>query len=179
MIGTGRGGGCIGEACTAGTIGVGELDTIGVGHGCSKSKFDSLVKEMGRAKAMDRCSATARFAGNDGMDRKAKVPTLRTDGATTKGGLGAEQVRRVIHRNKNKIRFCYEQGLRQRPDLAGRVAVKFLIKPSGAVQFARVNQSSIGDREVEQCVTGAVGRLSFPSSPGQTVVTYPFVFSAQ
>ena len=42
-----------------------------------------------------------------------------------------------------QVRFCYEQELNSRPDISGRVQVKFIISPSGAVQAANVESSTL------------------------------------
>ena len=62
-------------------------------------------------------------------------------------------------------------------DLQGRVAVKFIISPTGAVQTAAMASSSLGNAKAEQCIVNAVRRWTFPSPEGGgiVVVTYPFV----
>lgn len=178
MRGTGRGAGCRpGQDCGAGAIAVGEFGT-GWGTTCSTEEFRSIERSQGRAAAVDHCSGgdmgRGQIAGTG--PRRARVPTLRPGTPTTVGGLSKEQVRRVVRLNISQVRFCYEQELNARPDLAGRVAVQFIIKPEGDVQSTQVAQSSLRSSEVEQCVTTAVRRWSFPQSPGITVVTYPFQF---
>jgi TonB family protein len=87
-------------------------------------------------------------------------------------------VRRVIRQHLNEVRFCYEQGLAERPDLAGRVTVTFLIAGTGAVQASSVASSTIEDRSVESCLANAVRRWTFPASDGPTMVTYPLLFDS-
>jgi TonB family protein len=178
MIGDGRGTCPAGAAhCGEGTIGVGNFDTIGRDGGCSQEEFSRLVELHGRSGAMDRCSGSSHRAGNDTIDREGGVPTVRPAGdAVAVGGLSKEEVRRIVRRNLAQVRFCYEQGLQQSPDLEGRVSVQFHIAPSGAVQNASVASTSIRNGAVEQCVLQAARRWSFPQSPGLTVVTYPFLF---
>jgi TonB family protein len=94
------------------------------------------------------------------------------------GGLSREQVRRVVRRNLGQVRFCYEQALTRDPDLEGRVSVRFVVQPSGAVMASTSEGSSIGNPAVEDCVVQAVRRWSFPSAPGLTVVRYPFVLAS-
>jgi TonB family protein len=108
------------------------------------------------------------------------VPRIRTGNADVRGSLSKEVIRRVIQRHINEVRFCYEQQLNQRPDLAGRVVVQFVISPTGAVQMAAVSQSDMGSPPVETCIAGAVQRWSFPAPEGGgiVVVNYPFVLQA-
>ena len=109
--------------------------------------------------------------------RNAKVPQIRSGNADVRGSLSKEVIRRVIQRHINEVRFCYEQELNSRPDLSGRVQVKFIISPSGAVQAANVESSSLGAARAEQCIAKAVRRWTFPAPDGGgiVIVSYPFV----
>ena len=105
------------------------------------------------------------------------MPHIRSGKADVRGSLSKEVIRRIIHRHINEVRFCYEQELNQRPDLQGRVSIKFIISPTGAVQTAAKADSSLGNAKVEGCIVNAVRRWVFPSPEGGgiVVVTYPFV----
>lgn len=96
------------------------------------------------------------------------------------GGLSKETIRRRIYPRLAEFRFCYERGRRQRPDLAGRVTVGFLIAPSGVVQSATIAHSELGSDETERCIQEAVRRWSFPQPEGGGLVsvTYPFMLQA-
>jgi len=157
LRGTGRGGGGTGE----GTIGLGNVGTIGHGGGGGTG------------------SGYGRGAGGF-RGRDAKVPQIRSGNADVRGSLSKEVIRRVIQRHINEVRFCYEQELNQRPDIAGRVQVKFIISPSGAVQAANVENSTLGAARAEQCIAQAVRRWTFPAPDGGgiVVVSYPFVLEA-
>lgn len=156
LRGTGRGGGGTGE----GTIGLGNIGTIGHGAGGGTG------------------SGYGRGAGGF-RGRNAKVPRIRTGNADVRGSLSKEVIRRIIRRHINEVRFCYEQELNARPDLEGRVSVKFIISATGQVQTAMVADSSLGNAKAEQCISSAVARWTFPAPDGGgiVVVTYPFVLS--
>ncbi|MCP4675133.1 MAG: energy transducer TonB [Deltaproteobacteria bacterium] len=153
LKGTGRGGGGNGE----GTLGVGSLGTIGTG--------------TGRGPGM----RYGKFTG-DLKSRRSRGPRLIPGKSTVTGSLSKEVIRRVVRRHINEVKFCYEQGLRKRPDISGRVAVKFLISRSGAVQGAAVTSSTLDDPGVESCIARTVRRMAFPQPKdgGIVVVTYPF-----
>jgi TonB family protein len=150
MRGTGRGGG--GDA--AGTIGVGD-----VGGGFSGY--------CGNARCLGG------FRGRD-----AKVPPIRSGVVDVRGSLSKEVIRRAIQRHLNEVRFCYTEGLRTTPELAGRVQVMFVISSAGTVQDARVVESDLHQPGVERCIADAVRRWSFPAPDGGGYVSvrYPFVF---
>ena len=157
LRGTGRGGGGTGE----GTIGLGNVGTIGHGGGGGSG------------------SGYGRGAGGF-RGRDAKVPQIRSGNADVRGSLSKEVIRRVIQRHINEVRFCYEQELSSRPDLSGRVQVKFIISPSGAVQAANVESSTLGAARAEGCIAQAVRRWTFPAPDGGgiVIVSYPFVLEA-
>jgi len=157
LRGTGRGGGGTGE----GTIGLGNVGTMGHGGGGGSG------------------SGYGRGAGGF-RGRDAKVPQIRSGNADVRGSLSKEVIRRVIQRHINEVRFCYEQELNSRPDLSGRVQVKFIISPSGAVQAANIESSTLGAARAETCIATAVRRWTFPAPDGGgiVIVSYPFVLEA-
>lgn len=158
LRGTGRGGGGTGE----GTIGLGNLGTIGHGAGTG--------------------SGSGYGAGAGGFrGRSSSVPRISTGEADVRGSLSREVIRRVIRRHINEVRFCYEQELAQRPDLAGRVTVSFIISATGSVQTASVANTTLNNSRVEECISQAVRRWTFPAPDGggAVLVNYPFVLDSQ
>ena len=106
------------------------------------------------------------------------VVEIASTGLVVSKEIDKEVIRRVIRARMNEIRFCYEKGLMQQPDLEGKLVVSFLIRRDGQVTAVAPRESSIADAAVVRCVVEAVGRLSFPVPPSANVaqVTYPFVF---
>ncbi len=156
LHGTGRGGG--GDA--VGTIGLDRVATVGRGGGGQGPGYGRNTGDL--------------------ASRAERVPQLRAGDADVRGSLSKEVIRRTIQRRLNELRFCYEQELARQPDLRGRVSVKFVIAPSGAVQSALVAGSSLGAQRAETCIQQAVRRMSFPAPDGGgvVIVSYPFVFDA-
>lgn len=118
--------------------------------------------------------------GGTSYGSASSVPQVRTGTSMVVGGLSREVIRRVIRRQLNAVRYCYEQRLLARPDLEGRVSVAFVIGPDGAVQSASVASSTLADEATESCVVGVVRRSTFPpNESGVISVSYPFVFQAE
>lgn len=175
MRGSGRGGGGSG----AGTIGLGTLGTMGTllhgtcdGGDCRGSGYGRGMGGLARCgEPGGRCGA---------------VPTIRCGGgasgrgcaADARGSLSREVIRRTVRRHLGEIRFCYEQGLRDDPSLAGRLSVQWMIGADGRVASAALASSDLHRPAVEQCALSAVRRWSFPASDGPTGVTYPFTLQA-
>ena len=159
MHGTGRGAGGFG----LGTMGLGRLGTIGRGDGGGDG--DGYGTGVGSLNGR----------------RPPAGPDVRLVGdAQVVGALSQEAIRRVVRRHLPEVRFCYEQGLAQNPNIEGRVSVNWIISPTGAVQSSRVTSSSLGNARVDECIANAVRRWSFPTPDGggPVGVNYPFVLQS-
>ena len=165
------------------SFGFGGLGLSGVGRGGGGSGLGTIgngvIGTLGHGAGRDGTGGSGYGAGAGGFrGRASRVPSCGCGDAEARGGLSRESVRRVIRQHLNEVRFCYEQGLAERPDLAGRVTVTFLVAPTGTVSTSSVTSSTIEDRRVDQCVATAVRRWTFPSADGATLVTYPLVFDS-
>ncbi len=111
--------------------------------------------------------------------RRRSVIRRRPSKTVVIGGLKKAQVGRVIRRNLARFKHCYEKELNRNPNLAGKVAVRFTIAPTGQVALAKVSESSIRSSKVESCAVGVMRSLRFPKprGGGVVVVTYPFFYS--
>ena len=91
-------------------------------------------------------------------------------------GLDKAIIKRYVKRNLAKISYCYESELLANPNLAGAVAVQFLISPSGTVTQA----NGSGMDKVASCVAAVVKNIEFPrpTNGGSVQVNYPFNFRA-
>ncbi|XGC81761.1 AgmX/PglI C-terminal domain-containing protein [Bdellovibrio bacteriovorus] len=96
-------------------------------------------------------------------------------------GLDRSAIDEVIRRNLGQVRFCYEQALQGTPNLSGRVAMGFTIGGNGLVKSASVENSSMANKGVEDCITMRLKTWKFPLPQGgvDVKVTYPFVLRRQ
>lgn len=115
---------------------------------------------------------------NYGFDSGRKMPgkyvpkniVMRQGVTTASGRIPPEVIQRVIRQNFGRFRNCYEMGLRNNPNLAGRVSVKFVIGRDGSVSQASNGGSDLPDSGVVNCIVGAFRGLSFPQ-PENGIVT--------
>jgi len=155
LNGVGEGGGGRGEG-----IGLGNIGTIG--HGAGTGSGQGIGSGHGRL----------------GGGHAVKAPSIREGATSVNGRLPPEVIQRIVRQNFGRFRLCYENGLRNNPNLQGRVAVKFVIDRSGAVASAANGGSDLPDGAVVQCIVRAFGNLSFPQPEGGVVtVVYPVVFN--
>jgi hypothetical protein len=151
LRGSGSGGGGIGDS-----IGIGGINTRGRGGGTEG--YGSGVGGLGGKKDVD-----IGITSSDPM---------------VVGSLDKELIRKVIHANRNQIRYCYESQLNRFPKLAGKISIRFMISAQGSVSQSSVAQSTVNNAEMEACVAGRVRMWNFPKPKGGgiVIVTYPFIF---
>jgi hypothetical protein len=162
IAGAGTGAGCLvaGTCSTVASTGLGRYGTlprVGIGSGNG--------------------AAGGRGAGGLG-GRKAGVPGVSTGTAVVVGAGDKEMIRRIIRRHLNEVKYCYEKELTDRPNLFGRVVLRLVISPSGAVAQSSVAESTLSRPSAEACIAAAGRRWQFLGAPGTVQVTYPFVFQS-
>lgn len=104
----------------------------------------------------------------------------RQKGGTLSGKRSRMSIQRVVVQNSAALRYAYNKRLSEKPELTGRITVKFAIDEFGGVIFAQSVESTMGDSEFESVVVDMVKGWKFEAAdnPGDvTEVTYPFVFS--
>ena len=87
----------------------------------------------------------------------------------------ADGVTKVVKRYKGRIKPCYDQALRQDPELSGRVEIEFSVG-RGRVLEAFVSTNSTRNDELANCILRKVKGLTFDQSVEADVI-YPFVLS--
>jgi hypothetical protein len=95
--------------------------------------------------------------------------------ASTQGDLDKVIIRRYIKRNIQKIQYCYEKQLLNKPGLAGTIQTQFTIGGDGKV----ISSTGAGvDDDVASCVADVIQHIEFPKpkSNGVVKVNYPFLF---
>lgn len=119
----------------------------------------------------------ARFAG----DRRAIVEQATVEFAEIEilGAMKEEQVRLVATKHKGRVKNCYTEGLQQKNNLAGELAVKWTIDQKGRVPSANVVEASLHSKTVQACLAEAVKSWRFPAPAdhGLVIVTLGFDFS--
>jgi hypothetical protein len=154
LTGIGEGGGGRGEG-----IGLGGIGTIG--HGAGTGSGQGFGSGHGRLSGAHR----------------AKPPQVRMGATSVSGRLPPEVIQRIVRQNFGRFRLCYENGLRNNPNLQGTVSVSFVIGRDGTVSQVG-GGGGMPDAGVTSCVTRAFYGLGFPAPEGGIVrVTYPISFS--
>ncbi|MBR4532024.1 TonB family protein [bacterium] len=119
--------------------------------------------------------------------RCVKEAVLRDDGTVLSekpvimGALNRCTIDSYVRKSVGKIGQCYENGLAKDKKLAGGVVINFIISASGDVSSAKVQRTTMGNAEVENCVAGVIKKIKFPAPRGGgiVIVNYPFVFKPE
>ena len=119
-----------------------------------------------------------------GTERTCGVPTPSekakpAPSASGKGSLDKEVVRAEIRSHVPEAQSCYQPELDKNQKLSGRVMVQFTIAASGEVIASVLQQTTMNNKAVENCVVGVVRCWKFPPPEGGgiVIVSYPFVFA--
>ena len=162
-------------------VGAGGLGLTGVGAGAGSAGIGLGALDVPGRAAGPGAGAGGGFGGGNGRlggSHRTRAPELRMGATTVSGRLPPEVIQRIVRQNYGRFRQCYEQGLGRDPELAGRVAVRFVIGRDGTVVNVADGGSDLPDRSVVDCVSRAYYSLSFPQPEGGIVtVVYPIVFS--
>jgi len=93
--------------------------------------------------------------------------------------VDAQSAKQQVRPRLGEMRACYERGLKDRPDLSGKVVLGWTITPAGTVEGVHVQSDTLQNPRVLDCMTSLVARWRFSAPPaGNAVqVAFPFVFS--
>jgi hypothetical protein len=135
------------------------------------------IASIGHGDGLDDVSAFDGGRAHVSGEHTPRAPMPR-DASLARSGIPPETIQRVVHQSFGRLRVCYESALRHDPTLAGRIAVKFTIDPTGAVAVASDAGSDLHDTSVVSCVVRGFAGLTFPQfNSGVVTVIYPLAFT--
>jgi hypothetical protein len=109
------------------------------------------------------------------MASDARSSSFKT---VSRGWIAPELIQKVVRKNFDAFRRCYDNGLSKDTNLSGSIKVRFRIEFDGSVTDAHTtDDSTLADAVVRKCVVSEYAKLSFPKPAGGTVtVVYPIIF---
>jgi len=105
-----------------------------------------------------------------------RAAAISTSGVDVAGAEGADAIRSVLRSKSGQVKYCYEQRLKENPNLSGRIAVDVSIT-GGRVASAIIAENTTGDTELESCVTRKIRSWRFPAD-AEGDVYLPFALSS-
>jgi len=96
------------------------------------------------------------------------------------GTRSPESILRVIRSSIGGFQYTYQKYLRDKPDLGGKISLRFTIAPSGGIIAIEVLSSNTGDSKLDEDIKDKARRMAFDAIPkGNVTVTYAFVLDKQ
>ena len=111
-----------------------------------------------------------RFAIVVGPEGMSLDPTLMlappASAEPRRGTLDPAVVRGVVTRGMDGVQRCYRTALMRRPDLAGRMALRITVDPSGHVSRATLASTATPYEWLSTCVENQASAWAFPAPTG-------------
>ncbi|MFQ3598689.1 MAG: AgmX/PglI C-terminal domain-containing protein [Chloroherpetonaceae bacterium] len=90
---------------------------------------------------------------------------VRAQNLKTQTGLRpASEIQKIVDKNQGAIEECYAAA-RSNTDAKGKMTVRIIIAPDGAVTNAQVANSTIRNESLNRCVVSKMKRMKFSSIP--------------
>ncbi|HEY4188106.1 MAG TPA: AgmX/PglI C-terminal domain-containing protein [Polyangia bacterium] len=136
----------------------------------------------GRVASVGGLRGGAGIAGGEtgvGPSEKKVSGVVKSEAPAVDGELDPSVVSKEVRSRLGAIKACYERALKRNPTLSGKIVVHWTITAAGTVSGIDVENDTLGDSEVANCIKSLVARWRFPAPAGGSVeVSFPFVFQA-
>ena len=117
--------------------------------------------------------------GQRGGERAVKGIVKDSTPVDVDGELDPSVIAREIRGRLGAIRACYEAGLKRNPNIGGKLQLRFEVSTVGKVTSAEIENDTMHDSEVADCIKNRVRTWRFPAPSGGSVqFSYPFIFQA-
>jgi hypothetical protein len=151
--------------------GDGQLRGVKTGSG-GTGKVASI---SGLRGAGDIAGASTANVGSE----KRVTAVVKHEPPSIDGELDMNIVVKEVRQRIGAIKACYERALKRNPNLSGKILIRWTITPAGTVTGIDVDQDTLGDSEVANCIKSLIRGWRFPAPAGGSVeVSYPFLFQA-
>lgn len=143
-------------------------DNLGVKKGGSGSRSDAKIGDLAR--------------GGGGSAEVGAGPATKVVGKASLGAIDAGSsehagsIKSVVAKKKGQVQYCYEQRLKENPNIGGRLAISVEIV-GGRVTSVRIDENGTGDKAIESCVKGKVRRWRFGTEVTESIFL-PFALSS-
>lgn len=157
-----------------------------MGHGAGGLGFSGTGTGGGGTGGYGRIHGLGRIDTGGGVGVRAsvgrkkarKVGKLGLGKGQSQGFCSRGDIAKNVRLRAGAIRACYEQALQVKPNLAGKVTIRWTIGLDGSVKNASTVASSLNNRKVESCILRAIRRIRFKKPEGGIcIVNWPFVFN--
>jgi hypothetical protein len=117
--------------------------------------------------------------GEKGAEKAVKVVVKDSAPTDVDGSLDPSVIAKEIRGRLGAVKACYESGLKRNPNIGGKLVLRFEVSSVGKVTSTEIDQDSMHDDEVANCIKARVMTWRFPAPAGGSVqFSYPFIFQA-
>jgi TonB family protein len=135
--------------------------------------IDALVQGLGEGKAKSVQRSGDLVVGNE-------EPLIEAEDGIVGGSRDQDAVAAIVAKHTSAIQYCYQRELKRSPNLKGKLVVRFVITPQGAVSNATVVSSTLNNSTVENCVVERIKRWddfgAIDPSKGNTTIRQIYTF---
>lgn len=165
----------------------GEGSEFVLGHGAGGLGFTGTGSGGGGEGGYGRIHGMGKIDTGGGMGVKAglgkkgskRVGKIKVGSGQTRGFCNKGHLKSVVRRRAGAIRACYEKRLQLKPNLKGKISVRWTIALDGKTTGVSITSNSLGDSQVSNCVARVLRRMRFRKPEGGIcVVQWPFVFNS-
>ncbi len=180
----------------SGSGAMGDLDNVlsnvgGLQSASSANRRSSLGERQGSGgrssgAGIDDLISTGAGAGTSvSINRSADFAIKGVEGSvagkgTKSSSRSQDAIARVVVEHADAIENCYKKESRLNPNLKGSVTAQFVIDPSGRVTNVDIVDSSLRNRQVENCISRRIRSWRFDridQSDGDVTARYKWIFS--
>lgn len=108
----------------------------------------------------------------------AKIPTGNANlgNIDMAAGEASNDIKKVVRAKAGQVKYCYDQRLKENPNISGRIAVDVSIS-GGRVTSVNIAENTTGDKGLESCVTRKIRAWRFPAEVEDDIYL-PFALEA-
>ena len=105
-------------------------------------------------------------------------PQVKMKNPEVSGSIDKRIIQKIVRQHFGELRACYEREVAKIKGLTGNVTVVWIIAGNGSVTKALVKETTMKNKNVENCITSSIMHWRFPAPKGGSMaqVEYPFDF---
>lgn len=89
----------------------------------------------------------------------------------------AQRIIEAYKEQKIQVKECYESALKEKPDLAGEVTLKWVVDRRGKLKRAKIEKSDMQDEPFHKCLLAHLKSVSFPGFRSVSTIEVDYTLS--
>ncbi len=160
----------------SGAGGIDAATTSGLATGGRKGSATGSAADIGALQTTGGAGGAGALEAKRNVEVSGRVIDQMPE--VDSGTCDRNAISRYVKARIKAIQSCYENALKRNPGLKGKVVVRFTIGPTGRVTELDIDENTLGNESVIQCIKTTIRLWSFPIKDNECPVAYPFLFQA-